>query len=121
MAFKPTTVIKSTAAAIFTIIAMAAFASASTGLAQSPEPDRYLNQCLGKISSRCAMFATAEMYHHGPLKQNGCCLEIYHMGQICLNIVTRHVIEALVPKLEATQKQVLIEKATQIWYLCVPV
>ncbi|KAG2325633.1 hypothetical protein Bca52824_008361 [Brassica carinata] len=113
--------IKSMAAALSTIITMTAFTSASTSLAQSPEPDNYLNHCIAKISSRCAMYATAEMYHHGLLKQNGCCLEIYHMGQICLNIVTRHVIEALVPKLGATQKQYFIDKATQIWYLCVPV
>ncbi|KAJ0245835.1 hypothetical protein HA466_0182410 [Hirschfeldia incana] len=72
------------AATIFTVIAIAAFAFASTGLAQSPESDRYLNHCIAKISSR-------------------------------------HVIEALVPKHEATQKQDLIDNATQIWYLCVPV
>ncbi|KAF8080221.1 hypothetical protein N665_0964s0002 [Sinapis alba] len=121
MAFKSTIVTKSVAAALFIIITMTAFTSASASLTQSPEPDRFLNQCIAKISSRCAMYVTAEMYHHGPLKQNGCCLEIYHMGQICLNIVTRHVIEAFVPKLEASQKQDLIDKATQIWYLCVPV
>ncbi|CAH8363364.1 unnamed protein product [Eruca vesicaria subsp. sativa] len=99
---------------------MANLTFASTGLAQSPEPDRYLDQCLAKISSRCAMYAMAEMYRHGSPKQNRCCLEIYHMGQICLNLVTRHMIEALVPKLEAAQKQDLVDKATQIWYLYVP-
>ncbi|ESQ44423.1 hypothetical protein EUTSA_v10006438mg [Eutrema salsugineum] len=121
MAFKPSMVTKSMAAALFTIIAMAALASAATGLAQSPEPDRIVNQCMARISSKCAVYATAEMYRHGQLKENGCCLEIYHMGQSCLNIVTKHLIETLVPKLQGVEKQDFIEKSTQVWYLCVPV
>lgn len=121
MAAKPTTVTKSMAAALFTIIAMAAFASAATGLAQSPEPDHLVNKCMAKISSRCAMYVTAEMYRHGPLKQYGCCLEVYHMGRVCLDIVTKHVSETLVPKHKGVQEQDSIEKSRQIWYLCVPV
>ncbi|CAH8354592.1 unnamed protein product [Eruca vesicaria subsp. sativa] len=109
------------AATLFTIIALVAFTSTATGLGQYPESDRLVDQCMAKISSRCAIYTTAEMYGHGPLKQNGCCQEIYYMGQFCLNLVTRHVIEALVPKLEGVQKQDIIEKSTQIWYLCVPV
>ncbi|VVB05900.1 unnamed protein product [Arabis nemorensis] len=109
------------ATALFTIIAMAAFASAPTGLAQSPEPDHLVNKCMAKISSRCAMYVTAEMFGRSPLKQYGCCLEIYHMGRVCLDIVTKHVTETLVPKLNGVQQQDSIEKSTQIWYLCVPV
>ncbi|CAN8254461.1 unnamed protein product [Cochlearia groenlandica] len=117
-----TTITKSMAAALFTIITMATLASAATGLAQSPGQDPLVNQCMAKISSRCAMYATVEMFRHGPLfKQYGCCQEIYHMGHFCLNIVTKHVMETLVPKLEDVQKQQLIDKSTQIWYLCVPV
>lgn len=121
MALTTTTVTKSVAAALFTIIAMAALASPATGLAQSPKSDHLVNHCMAKVSSRCAMYVTAEMYSHGPLKQNGCCLEVYHMGRVCLHIVTKHVIETLLPKLEGVQKQNSLEKSTQIWYLCVPV
>ncbi|EOA25918.1 hypothetical protein CARUB_v10019298mg [Capsella rubella] len=124
MAINTTTVTKSMAAAFFTIIAMAALASAATtGVVQPPESDHLVNRCMAKVSSRCAMYVTAEMYNHlhGPLKQNGCCLEVYHMGRVCLHIVTRHVIETLMPKLEGVEKQDSLEKSTQIWYLCVSV
>lgn len=68
MAFKLTTFTKSMAATLFKIIAITAFTSTATGLAQSPESDRLVDQCISKISSRCAMYVTAEMYVHGPLK-----------------------------------------------------
>ncbi|XP_010516268.1 PREDICTED: uncharacterized protein LOC104791952 [Camelina sativa] len=121
MAINTTTVTKSMAAAFFTIIAMAALASATTGLVQPPESDHLVNKCMAKISSRCAMYVTAEMYNHGPLKQNGCCLEVYHMGRICLHIMTKHVIGTLIPKVKGHKKQDSLAKSTQIWYLCVPV
>ncbi|CAA7060493.1 unnamed protein product [Microthlaspi erraticum] len=120
MAFKPSNVSKSMAAVLFTIVAMAAFSSAATGLGQSPESDAVVNQCLERMSPRCAMYTTAEMFHHGSLKQSGCCQEIYHMGRMCLNIVTKHVINSLLPKLEDVQKRDLMEKNTILWYLCVP-
>ncbi|CAH8268839.1 unnamed protein product [Arabidopsis lyrata] len=119
MSLKATTVTKSMFVALFTIIAMAALASAATSLVQSPESDHLVNKCMAKLSSRCAMYVTAEvLYSHGPLKQHGCCLEVYHMGRVCLNIVTKHVIQTFLPKL---RKQDSLEKSTQIWYLCVPV
>ncbi|EOA32555.1 hypothetical protein CARUB_v10015845mg [Capsella rubella] len=123
MAINTITITKSMAGAFFTIIAMATLASAATGLVQPPISDEYLvNQCMAKVSSRCAMYVTAEMYNHGPsLKQNGCCLEVYHMGRICLHIVTKHVMETLVPDLEGVKKQDSLEKSTQLWYFCVPV
>ncbi|KAG7565936.1 Prolamin-like domain [Arabidopsis suecica] len=121
MALKATTVTKSMVAASFAIIVMAVLVSAATSLAQSPESDHLVNKCMAKLSSRCAMYVTAEMYSHGPLKQHGCCLEVYHMGRVCLNIVTKHVIQTFLPKLGGVRKQDILEKSTQIWYLCVPV